>query len=50
MNYDEEEVNDLDGDETGKKPFTIMHLNRIVAILFVLSVYIFIFLKILILD
>ncbi len=39
-----------DRDETGHRPFSIENLNRILAILFVLSTYLFIFLKIMVLE
>lgn len=48
MDYDEE-FHDEDEDPK-RRSFTIVDLNRIVAILFVFSVYLFIFLKILVLN
>jgi len=49
MNETEEDYNGRDED-IGRRRFSFENLNRIVAILFVLAIYLFIFLKILVLE
>jgi hypothetical protein len=45
---EEDEDSQVDGNE--RKSFTFESLNRIIAILFVLAIYLVIFLKLLVLD
>jgi hypothetical protein len=47
---DEEEEEQINEDAPEYKSFSGLALNRVVAILFVLGIYIIIFLKILVLD